>query len=759
TEKARHNARLSDIEKVLAELKDSLESKRKSAEQIEHDVAADGKRLAQSKEARSALSSELTVLTDMEKRCEGLKAGVKSILQHRSARADQFDYVEGVLADIIEADVEYAHAVEAVLEGQTDALVVNSTDRMLADQETIRQLDGRVNFICLDRIEPFVDNVDLSEFSGIKGRLAEFVKFSARYAPLAWKLLGKTLVVDSLNEAVDLAGRAMDGCNLVTLKGEFVGSDGTVKLGPLGRATGLISRKSRLRRLQETIDEIASQIEAIEEQIAKSSQTKVHLDKLCKDLRTAVYEANTEKMQVGSKLGVIEQNIKRLKDEEPLIASEIDLLAEQIAQSVQKEYDSKQKLQELEAVNSERTEHIEKLEAEHADKREQQQALAGKLTDSKIALGQMTEQSKALQQMLASLHSQMEQNRTTTHTARQEIRSCDEQLAQAQRDILNSEAGVSELFVEKEKKQQESQLLQSRIEELTGQKRQTEELVRQKRAEKGQTEQRINELKIALSQLEVRQQDLVERVRDELQIELAEVFEDYTHQEVDWEAIKAEITELRGKIERLGNVNVDAIDEQEALEKRHEFLSNQVQDLNSGRAQLQQLINRLNNKSRERFQETFEEIRRHFQEIFRKLFGGGRADIILEDAEDILEAGIEVIAKPPGKETRSISLLSGGEKSMTALALLFSVFKTKPSPFCFLDEVDAALDEANNERFNMLVKEFQKDSQFIVITHAKRTMSIADVLVGITMQIRGVSKKISVRFGEYEPEPEPAAVA
>jgi len=241
-----------------------------------------------------------------------------------------------------------------------------------------------------------------------------------------------------------------------------------------------------------------------------------------------------------------------------------------------------------------------------------------------------------------------------------------------------------------------------------------------------------------------------------LQIDLAEAYKDYTRQEVDWEQIKEEITELRGKIERLGNVNVDAIEEQESLEKRHEFLSEQVQDLNSSRAQLQQLISRLNKKSTEKFQETFEQIRIHFQEIFRKLFGGGKADIMLEDSEDILEAGIEVIAKPPGKETRSISLLSGGEKSMTALALLFSVFKTKPSPFCFLDEVDAALDEANNERFNMLLKEFQKDSQFIIITHAKRTMSIADVLFGITMQIRGVSKKISVRFGE---ETETAAVA
>ncbi|MHC4326716.1 MAG: coiled-coil domain-containing protein, partial [Planctomycetota bacterium] len=757
TEKARHSARLGDIEKVLGELQDSLESKRTDFEKLDESLSADNKRLVHSKEAASALNSELAILTDMEKRCEGLKPGVKSILQNRSVENSRFDYVEGLLADIIEADIEYANAVEAVLEGQTDALVTNSTARMLADTGQIAELDGRVNFICLDKIEPFVDKNDLSRLPSVKGRLIEFVKFESKYAPLAWKLLGKTLVVGSVKEAAELAQRAASGCKCVTLKGEFVDADGMIKLGPLGKATGLISRKSRLRQLQETITNISSEIEALKSRIEKNNQTKIHLDKLCKELRTAIYEANTEKMQISSKLSVIEQNIKRLKEEEPLIASEIDLLAEQIAQSVQKEYDSKQKLHELEVVNNQRTAHIEQLEAQHTERKQQQQTSADRLTDLKIALGQIAEQSKALKQAIVSLQSQIQENRTAAATAREETENCTEQLAEAQRDILNCEARVSELYVEKEKNQEDNRLLQRELKRLSEERKQTEELIRLKRTEKSETEQKINELKIELSQLEVRRQDLVERVKEDLQIDLAEAYKDYTDQDVDWDAIRQEIAGLKGKIERLGNVNVDAIDEQEALEERHNFLSTQVQDLNSSRGQLQQLINRLNKKSRERFQQTFDEIRGHFQEIFRKLFGGGKADIILEDAEDILDAGIEVIARPPGKETRSISLLSGGEKSMTALALLFSVFKAKPSPFCFLDEVDAALDEANNERFNVLLREFQKDSQFVVITHAKRTMSIADVLFGITMQIRGVSKKISVRFGEYDEEP--AAVA
>jgi chromosome segregation protein len=753
TEKAQHGARLGDIEKVLGELQQSLDSKHKETEEISKLIAADNKRLAQSKEERSALNSELSVLADMETKREGLNNAVKSILQSRT----KFDYVEGILAEAIAADVEYANAVEAALEGRTDALVINNTSRLMADKETIEKLKGRVNFVCTDKIEPFVDRKDLSKFQHIRGRLAEFVRGESKYAPLVWKLLGKTIVVDSIDAAIELAERIGGGYKFVTLKGEFLSADGAIKLGPLGKTTGLISRKSQLRQLQETIAKITAEITEIEGQIEKNNHANEHLTKLCKELRTAIYEANIEKMQVSSKLTVYEQNIKRLSEEQPLIASEIELLEAQIAQSVQKEYDSKQKLQELETVNSQRTKRIKELEAKYAERKDEQQKQTNGFADLRVVLGQITEQAKALKQTIANLQSQMQENKTATETAQAEIQNCSEQTRQAQRDILDCEAAVSELFVEKEKNQSASGRLQEKTERLLEERKQIEQLIRQRRTEQSEIESAIGGLKIELSQLGVKGQDLVERVQDELQIDLVEAYKNYEESQIDWDKVREEIADLRGKIERLGNVNVDAIAEQDDLEKRNDFLSSQVEDLNKSKAQLQQLINRLNKKSREKFRETFEEIRVHFQQIFRKLFGGGKADIVLEDAEDILEAGIEIIARMPGKEAMSISLLSGGEKALTAIALLFAVFKTKPSPFCFLDEVDATLDEANNERFNLLLREFQKDSQFIVITHSKRTMSIAEVLFGITMQTRGVSKKISVRFDHIDEET--AAVA
>jgi chromosome segregation protein len=311
---------------------------------------------------------------------------------------------------------------------------------------------------------------------------------------------------------------------------------------------------------------------------------------------------------------------------------------------------------------------------------------------------------------------------------------------------LTTESALCSLYVEKEQAQKESLGLHTAQQELTVRQKETDQALRAARAEQTEIEQQIHQLQLDLSQLAVREEDLCQRVREELQMELAAAYQSYTQQEIDWDVVRDEITDLRSKIDRLGNVNVDAIDQQQQLEERYQFLAAQAEDLNQSKIQLEQLIERINKESREKFQTTFEQVRIHFQELFRKLFGGGKADIFLENPEDILDSGIEIVARPPGKETRTISLLSGGEKSMTAIALLFAIFRSKPSPFCVLDEVDAALDEANNERFNMIVRQFQEMSQFIVITHSKRTMSIANMLYGVTMQTQGISKKISVQF-------------
>ncbi len=755
TEKAQHQARLDDIEKVLSELEENLDTKRLRVDELEGHINQQREHLSEFKEKRSALSSEFSVLSEMERRYEGVTKAVRKLLKGPEGQGP-LPYIDGILADKLQTDTEYAVAVEAAMEGLADAVVVNDMQALLADTQTQESFKGRVQFVCKDHVTDVRIDQDFSTQKGVLGTLIDFIQCDDQFTDLFRGLLGRTLVVDSIETALDLSG-TMDGSyRFVTQNGELVDMGGVLRLGPLGKASGLISRKSRMRELQTALDEIVEKITEMEGQISQNDQSRTHLNKLCKDLRTAIYEANTEKMQVSSRLTVFEQNAQRLTKEQPLITGEMETLEQQINDTVKKEYDSKQKLDELETVNTERNAHVDDLESQIALLREQRQMQASELTELRVELGQITEQAKAAKQIITSIHNQVDTALHNTRVAEQEIVTSDEQIAQAQRDILGSEATISELYVEKESAQAINIELKEEITSLTEQQREAEQSIRSQRETKGSVEQELNDLRVKLGQYEVKQQDLVERVRDELQIDLEDAYENYQKQDMDWDSVRDEINELRGKIERLGNVNVDAIEEQQTLEERHDFLSMQVEDLNTSKDQLQQLINKLNKTSREKFAQTFEEIRENFQRIFRKLFGGGKADILLEQADDILDAGIEVVAKPPGKETRSITLLSGGEKSMTALALQFAVFRSKPSPFCFLDEVDAALDEANNERFNLLIKEFETDTQFIVVTHAKRTMSIAEVLYGVTMQTQGISKKISVRFDDYDDE---AAVA
>ncbi|MHC4124227.1 MAG: chromosome segregation protein SMC, partial [Planctomycetota bacterium] len=288
TEKAQQKARYSDIESVLTDLQKNLDFKSREIEQINKQIDADNERLANIKETRSALSSELAVLTDMESRREELNSAVKSILVSVAAKDGNFDYVEGLLADIVGSDIKYANAVEAALEGKAESLVINNTNKLMANEEKTKKFNNRVNFICADKITPFSDQVDLSNISGIIGRLVEFVNYEGRYARLVWELLGKIVVVESIESAIELSDRLGDKYKFVTLNGEMLTADNVIKVGPLGKSTGLISRKSRLRQLQKILDNTIAEIVTIEKHIENNKQSKLHIDKLCKDLRTAI---------------------------------------------------------------------------------------------------------------------------------------------------------------------------------------------------------------------------------------------------------------------------------------------------------------------------------------------------------------------------------------------------------------------------------------------------------------------------------------
>lgn len=754
TEKAQRQTRLDEIQAVLKDLHSTLDRKRAEMDAIGDERGQLLEQIAKVKEQRSAINGELNVLKEMETRRQGLNQTLIDILNES---AGQHDYIEGILADIIIADQPHAAVVEAALEGMTDALLINSTGDFLQDTELQEKLDSRIRILCTDRIAPFSDSAGFANHSGVLGRLVEFVRFDSRFGPLVWNLLGRVILVDTLETALQLSGKYGGKYRFVTRSGQVLSNGHLLNVGPVGKNAGLISRKSRIQHLEAELQTIQARIDELEHSLEDTEHRNEHLSHVCSDLRTSIYEANTEKVDAESRLRVLEETIRRLKEEQPIIAGEIEVLEEEIRDSVSKEHNSRQKLDELEQINEQRQAQIQQLEETYNRQRAVRNEHQSRLTDLKVEMGQISEQQKSIVQQIASLQSQLQHSRISMEAARTEMASCTDQIAQTERNILAAGSRISELYLEKEQAAAHSAECHRRSELLLQEKTENAEQLRIHRSRESEIEEQMHKLELDLSQLQVKEEDLTVRVFEDLQIELAKAYEDFQQEDVDWDEVREEIAQLRGKIERLGNVNVDAIDQQQDLEERNEFLTTQVEDLNQSKGQLEQLIARINKESREKFRVTFEQIRENFQELFRKLFGGGKADVMLENPDDILESGIEIVARPPGKETRTISLLSGGEKTMTAIALLFAVFKSKPSPFCVLDEVDAALDEANNERFNLIVQEFQKQSQFVVITHSKRTMSIADVLYGITMQTKGVSKKISVQFeGTTDAQPDTA---
>ena len=435
-----------------------------------------------------------------------------------------------------------------------------------------------------------MDDADFSRYPFVKGRLVEFVQCESRYAPLAWSLLGRTLVVDSLEAAMELPARLRAGYSFVTLSGECLSADGLLRLGPLGKATGLISRRSRINQLEGTIATLNAEIAQLESRIQQNSQSKAHLEKLCKELRTAIYEANTEKMQVNSKLGVYERDIKRLKDEEPLIAGEIGSLETQIAQSVQREYDSKQRLSELEVVNNERKARIADLEGRYGELRDQQQDRMQDLTDLKVQLGQVLEQQKGLRQIIDRLEGQMQASLRTLAGGRGGDSGRRQSVSSRPRGTSSTARPPSPICTSRRRAPSRTTgSCRSSCETLVGRaEAEGGDGSRPRGPSKTEVEHKINELRIELGQVQVRQQGLIDRVKEELQIDLAQTYETRTTgSDVDWEQVKNEITELRGKIERLGNVNLDAIAEQDTLEERHNFLANQVQDLTESKNQLE----------------------------------------------------------------------------------------------------------------------------------------------------------------------------
>jgi len=695
------------------------------------------------------------VLEELEKRLEGVDAGVKELLSRaRQSPAGPWRAIRGLVADMLQANVEMAPLIDAALGEMAQFLVVDAGPEFFAHLERESySFQGRVGFLPLHARELTgsrtpEDTLQLDSRPGVRGRADRFVETAEEFAPLARRLLGNTWIVDRLAYAIELSQNTRRNANFVTLAGEVLRSDGTLTAGPRQKTSGLVSRRSELRALRQQLQEFETHIAQAADQVAAAArqieeqetrlQTRAVEHQRALDAVAEQRErvALTEDRQTG-----LDQQHKSLTAETAAMQSQHAATSEAQIRAAAELKSAEDQLADMECALGELTKSISQLDNRRAE--HERQTLA-----TRVDLAKCEERLENLRAQLRQLQRDQQERQRVIEESREQLAQCQQRVEQSSSDILAAESQVAELYLRKEEFAAETVGWINRREECRGAKSQLAEQVQTLRSAARRLEEQFHQQELAANEVRHERKAMADRLRDDYGIEIGELALPSTAEPPSRAAVDQEIEDLRRKIHHMGSVNLEALEELDQLEARHGSLAAQYQDLSHAKASLEQIINRINADSRRLFSDTLEVVRAHFQTLFGKLFGGGQADIVLEEGVDILDSGIEIVARPPGKEPRSISLLSGGEKTLTCVALLLSIFRSRPSPFCVLDEVDAALDEANIERFAAVLQEFLAWTQFIVVTHSKKTMTCANTLYGVTMQESGVSKRVSVRFDD-----------
>jgi chromosome segregation protein len=604
-------------------------------------------------------------------------------------------------------------------------------------------------------------------------RATSVVQTDQPVATLVNRLLGTTRIVPDLAAATEAWHATRGDFDFVTLSGDVLSRHG-VYTGGSGNGSGhapasILGRKNQIADLQATLAQLQGRS-------AEASRRKGALQSGQAELQAGLQQAQSELRAQEVAIATREGEFNILQNSQRVLHQKIDTVVYEIQSLAAQEQEGQQKraalatqLSELEARERAHQEDVTGFTAALENLRQQRDTATAALSETKVALATQEQLCASFRQQQSPLQQRIQELTHLAEQRRQEIGAFANRKVQCEAEIADSRRQIVSLQGEREQVNSHTAVLCGEKEALESDLAGREDALREQRRRLAQSQEQRGAIEVELAQKEMATQNLRERIQQKYQVKLEDVrsecititFADegppkvhtLTPEEMaasgaatDWNVVAEQVAALQKRIEEMGPVNLVAIEEYEETEQRYQFLTKQYDDLVKAKEQLLQVINRINTQTKEMFTETFHKIRENFRAMFTEIFGGGKADLMLVDEGDVLESGIEIMARPPGKQLQSISLLSGGEQTMTAVALLFSIYQVKPSPFCVLDELDAPLDESNINRFIRILQRFLAHSQFVIITHNKRTIGMADVLYGITMQEQGVSKVVSVKF-------------
>ena len=744
-----------DKQAVLTEAEDSL--RRASEEHVAK--VNESRSLEEQWQAlcvrRSSVEGRLNSLRELRDNYEGFAAGVRAVMLAKAEGAAEVEGVIGPVGDLLSTEKEYERAIEAALGGAINNVVVEVADDAKSAIDFLKAREaGRVTFLPLDLVRGSRSSGtgSLKGQPGVIGAALDFVQYEPRLQNVVEYLLRNTVVVQTLDDAIRIARERSNYPRLVTLEGEVVSSAGAVTGGRMRHESrGLLGRSAEIAELE-------GQMTEIEEELGRHDETRTALAAAVRELAdrlAALQEQGATLRNELNELGVAMarhnaelENLARMSEN---LDRQRNVLSSQREQLEQKRRDALAQIEVLDRDDEAFQRDLAETQEAASHAREALSVCARELADLRVQQATLTQRADEAQR-------DKERQQHDHEAALSEVTRREQLIAEFEQEQASTEEKAA-LAIERSRALSESKE-EARAKVVEAENRQhaileeTEQVDGQLRALRGEARENqstVHQLELELRENEGRVGFSQERIVTEYGVALASLrASDVGTDEHDDDDRNRLVAQIRERLQRMGEVNLMAIEEYEALEERNEFLVTQCGDLHEAREALLGVIERSDKKIRDMFMETFTKVEENFHMFFRRLFNGGQARIYLIDEDDPLESGIEIEARPPGKKLQTISLLSGGESALTAIALLFSIFKAKPSPFCILDEVDAPLDDANIGRFLGLLDEFSADSQFVIITHNKQSMARARILYGVTMQERGVSQLVSVKFDEAD---------
>lgn len=737
------------INEEIRNLNDSQEEKEEKLALIREELAGKDQKLRDTQVNYHQEKSKLEALTNLTERYEGYGGSVKKVMECKEKEKG----IIGVVADIIKVDKKYETAIETALGGNIQNIVTDDEEtakRMIAFLKQTRS--GRATFLPLTSItnpQEFKNPESLKE-KGVIGMADNLVSTEQKYKNVAKAMLGRIVVVDNVDNAVKIARKYDYGIRMVTLEGELLVPGGAISGGAFKNNSNLLGRRREMEELEGNVKKFLKEIDVllneIEETKEKRNKLRLSLEEDKSSLQRKFIEQNTARLNVikaEERKEEASEGSLELKSEEQEIENQIQEIKLN-KQEIQKE------LEESELLEKKIEQQIRKFQVELDEKRKEESVQSAHVSEWDVEVEKMLQQQDFHQQNV---------NRIDGEIGRYagELKEIEEGLKTNSEDTINKQNSI--LFIEQTI--QASHTSQGDTEKKLKEDMEKKEQLSLKQknffTDRETLAEKMTGLDKEVYRLNAQKEKLQESLEgqinymwDEYEITLSDAASLRNEEMTDLSAMKKESASLKDQIKKLGDVNVNAIEDFRNLMERYQFLKTQHDDLVEAEKTLEGIIVELDTAMRKQFHEKFAEIGREFDKVFKELFGGGKGTLELMEDEDILEAGIRIIAQPPGKKLQNMMQLSGGEKALTAIALLFAIQNLKPSPFCLLDEIEAALDENNVARFAKYLHKLTKYTQFIVITHRRGTMEKADRLYGITMQEKGVSTLVSVNLIDKE---------